>query len=111
MVKIEKPTPKFLSFNITPKNVKIPRSGITPVKVHGTVESTSSKQYVDIILTPPKGKIVKSKTSYAETARHNVVKFEWPYGINRDGETGTYNVRAVLRENKNQVRIGTFRVE
>lgn len=111
MAKTEKPTPKFLSFYITPKVVKAPRSGIAPVKVHGTVETTSSKQYVDITLTPPKGKVVKSKAWYAETARHNIVKFEWKYGVDRDKETGTYNVRAVLGENKNQVRVGTFRVE
>ena len=57
------------------------------------------------------GKDKKAATPYAKTSRNNVVKFEWKYGVDKDKEVGTYEVRAVLRENKKQIRVGTFRVE
>lgn len=110
MTQTERPTPKFLSFDIKPKVVKIPRSGITPVTVYGTIETTS-KNNVNITLTSSKGKVEKSIAPYAKTSTHNVAKFEWKYGIDKDKEVGTYNVRAVLVENTKQIRVGTFRVE
>ena len=62
-------------------------------------------------MTPLKGKIVKAKARYAKTPKANIVKFEWKYGINKDSKVGTYKVRVLLRENKKQIRAGTFRVK
>jgi len=111
MAKTEKPKAKFLTFKIVPKVIKQPRTGIKPVTVSGTIRTTSSKQVVDITLTPPKGKKVKAKAYYAKTPRHNIRKFEWKYGVSKNKDAGRYHVRAVLRENRKQVRSDTFRVK
>lgn len=111
MAKTEKLKAKFLTFKIIPKVIKIPNSGIKPITVSGTIRTTSNKQVVEITLTSLKGKIVKSKANYAKTPKGDIIKFEWKYGINRNSELGTYKLRAVLRENKKQVRSDTFRVK
>lgn len=110
MAKPKKPKAKFLTFKISPKIRKQPRSTTKPVTVSGTIRTTSRKQVVNITLTPPKGKKIKTKAWYAKTARHNIVKFQWKYGVSKNKDTGTYHVRAVLRENIKQARSGTFRV-
>ncbi|MGI0011354.1 MAG: hypothetical protein ACREAE_08135, partial [Nitrosopumilaceae archaeon] len=109
-IETRKTEPKFLTFDIAPKVVETPRTGINDVKVYGTIETTSDNQVVDITLTTPKGKEEKSIARYAETETYNVVKFERKYGIDKNKDQGTYIVRAVLRENESQVRSGTFEV-
>ena len=111
MAKPKKPKAKFLTFKIIPKVIKQPRTGIKPVTMSGTIRTTSSKQVVDITLTPPKGKKVKAKAYYAKTPRHNIRKFGWKYGVSKNKDAGRYHVRAVLRENRKQVRAETFRVK
>jgi len=111
MAKTEKLKAKFLTFKILPKVIKIPNSGIKPVTASGTIRTTSNKQVVDITLIPLKGKIVKAKARYAKTPKANIIKFQWKYGINKDSKVGTHKVRAVLRENKKQIRSDTFRVK
>jgi len=111
MTKPKKTKAKYLTFNISPKVIKRPRTGIKPVNVQGTIRTTATKNVVDITLTRPKGKKVKAKSWYAKTARYNIVKFQWKYGVGVNKNLGTYKVRAVLHENKKQVRAGTFRVK
>ena len=112
MAKPKKTKAKFLTFKIVPKAIKQPRTGIIkPVTVSGTIRTTSKKQFVEITLTPPKGKKLKTKTWYAKTSIANTVKFEWKYGISKNKDIGKYHVKAVLNENKKQVRAGTFTVK
>ena len=111
MTKPKKPKAKFLTFKIVPKVIKQPRTRIKPVTVSGTVRTTSRKQIVNITLTPPKGKKIKTKAWYAKTARHNIVKFQWKYGVSKNKDVGRYHVRVVLHENNKQVRSDTFRVK
>jgi len=111
MAKPKKTKAKFLTFKIVPKAIKQPKIGIKPVTVSGTIRTTSKKQFVEITLTPPKGKKLKTKTGYAKTSRAKTVKFEWKYGISKNKDIGRYHGRAVVRENKKQVRAGTFTAE
>ncbi|MCH7648561.1 MAG: hypothetical protein IIA83_08145 [Thaumarchaeota archaeon] len=111
MAKPPKPKAKFLTFKISPKVIKQPRTGIKAVTTSGSIRTTSNKQYVDITLTPPKDKKVKSKARYLTGGRTNVVTFQWKYGVSKNKDVGTYKVRAQLVENRKQVRSDTFRVK
>jgi len=107
----EKPEdkPKFLKFSVMPRHVRLPRSGVNPVKISGVIYTGGDKGPVDIRIIHPNGKVEKlTPAKYAKTRKHWIVNIQKNYGVTQDSKLGKYKAEAVIRANKNQKRVGYF---
>ena len=109
----EKPEgkPKWLKFKVSPRHVKRPSSGIKPITISGTIYTGGDKGPIDATINHPNGRVEKMQPiRYARTSRRWIVTIGGKYGVSQDHKLGLYKVRAVIRVNKKQVRVGYFTV-
>ncbi|MCH7560915.1 MAG: hypothetical protein IIC67_06040 [Thaumarchaeota archaeon] len=103
--------PKWLKFKVSPRHAKRPRSGTRPVTISGTIYTGGDKGPVDATIIHPKGRREKmTPIHYARTGKRWIVTIGAKYGVTQDHKLGLYKVRAVIRKNKKQIRVGYFTV-